>query len=73
MLVDLDKKKSATLGNPQVTNADSLLINVDVQLVNDNPSMCEDKQQDVDHFFRPAVVKDMNGKSKKFRACKLCP
>jgi hypothetical protein len=73
MLVDLGKKKSATLGNPQATDADGLLIDVDVQLVNDNPSTREDKQQDVDHFFRPAVVKDVNGKSKKLRACKLCP
>ena len=43
MLVDLGKKKSVTLGNPQVTDADGLLIDVDVQLVNDNPSTCEDK------------------------------
>ncbi|KAI9459833.1 hypothetical protein F5148DRAFT_1150796 [Russula earlei] len=37
------KKKSATLGNPQVVDADSLLIDVDVQLVDNNPTMCEDK------------------------------
>ena len=69
----LGKKKSATLGNPQVTGADGLLADVDVQLVDDNPSTREDKRQDVDHFFGPAVVKDVNGRSKKYRSCKLCP
>lgn len=54
------KKKSATLGNPQVTNADGLLADVDVQLVDDNPSTHEDKRQDVDYFFCPAVVKEVN-------------
>jgi hypothetical protein len=69
----LGKKKSVTLGNPQATDADGLLIDVDVQLVNDNPSTYEDKRQDVDNFFRATIVKDVNGKSKKYRVCKLCP
>jgi len=68
----LGKKKSATLGNPQATDADGLLVDMDVQPVNDNPSTREDKRQDVDNFFRAAVVKGVNGKSKKYRACKLC-
>jgi hypothetical protein len=67
------KKKCATLGNPIVIDADGLLVDVDVQLVDDSPSTREDKRQDVDHFFRPAVIKVVNGKSKKYRDCKSCP
>lgn len=37
------KKKSVTLGNPQATDADGLLIDVDVQPVSNNPSAREDK------------------------------
>ena len=70
--VVLGKKKIATLGNPQATDVDGLLVDVDVQSINDNPSTCEDKRQDVDHFFDTTVVKDVNGKSKKYRTCKLC-
>jgi hypothetical protein len=55
-----------------VDNA-GLLIDVDVQPINDNPTTCEDKQLDVDHFFCAAVVKDVDGKQKKYRRCKLCP
>jgi hypothetical protein len=65
--------KRATLGNPVAVDADGLLVDVDVQLINDNPPTREDKRQDVDYFFRTAVVKDVNGKSKKYHACKLCP
>ncbi|KAI9507403.1 hypothetical protein F5148DRAFT_1308525 [Russula earlei] len=65
------KRKSVTLGNPHATDANGLLIDVNVQFINNNTSMHEDKQQDVDHFFHPDVDKDVNGKAKK--ACKLCP
>ena len=69
----LGKKKSATLGNLQATDADSLLVDVDVQLVvNDSLPTHEDKRQDVDHYFHAAVIKDVNGKSKKYCSCKLC-
>ena len=54
----LGEKKSATLGNPQATDANGLLVDVDVQSVNDTPSSREDKRQDVDHFFCTAVIKD---------------
>ena len=63
----------ATLGNPVAVDADGLLIDVDVQAIDDNMPTREDKRQDVDNFFCIAVVKDVNGKSKKYRACKLCP
>ena len=71
--VVLGKKKSTTLGNPQATDTDGLLVDVDVQSINEGPSTREDKRQDVDHFFYAAVVKDVNGKPKKYCVCKLCP
>ena len=63
----------ATLGNPVAVDADGLLMDVDVQAIDDNQPTREDKRQDVDNFFCNAVVRDVNGKSKKYRACKLCP
>ena len=68
-----DKVNRTTLGNPVAVDEDGLLINVDVQAIDDNLPTHEDKRQDVDNFFRNAVVKDVNGKSKKYRACKICP
>ena len=66
------KKKHATLGNPVAIDADSLLMDVDVQSINDSPPTCEDKWHDIDNFFGTAIVKDVNGKLKKYCACKLC-
>ena len=60
----------ATLGNPVAVDADGLLMDVDVQAINDNLPTHEVKQQDC---FCIAVAKDVNGKSKKYHACKLCP
>jgi hypothetical protein len=63
-----------TLGNPVATDADGLLLDVDVQRIDENPvPTCEDKRQDIDHFFRAAIEREVNGKSKKYRACRLCP
>jgi hypothetical protein len=62
-----------TLSNPVAIDTDGLLMDVDVQAINDHLPMCEDKCQDVDLFFCIAVVKEVNGKSKKYCACKLCP
>ena len=73
----MDKKKkkapSGTLGNPVAVDDDGLLIDVDVQVVDDNRTTRADKRQDVDEFFLGATFKDMNGKSRKYRLCKLCP
>jgi len=73
IIFGLGKKKKATLGNPQAINADGLLVDVDVQEVNNTPSMHEDKRQDVDHFFCTAIVKEVSGKLKKYCTCKSCP
>jgi len=53
-------------------DAEGLLLDVDVQDINNAPS-CEEKRWDVDEFFEPAVIKEVNGKQKKYCACKLCP
>ena len=50
-----------------------LLIDVDIQSVNDNSSSHEDKRQDVDNFFHASVMKEVNGKSKRYCRCKICP
>ena len=69
------KKKRSTLGNPVDIDEDGLLIDVDVQSIDadDTPISREDKRQDVDQFFNPAVVKIVSGKAKKYCICKLCP
>jgi hypothetical protein len=47
---------------------------VDVQSVDGKKQTTrEDKRQDVDHFFLDAVFEDMDGKSRKYRLCKVCP
>lgn len=56
------KEKKTTLGNPQNINTDGLLVDIDVQEVNDTPSTHEDKQQNMDHFFCAAIVKEVIGK-----------
>jgi hypothetical protein len=72
-VISATKKKNATLGNPQAVDADGLLIDVDVQPVNDKSSAREDKWQDVDHFFHMAIIKEMNGRLKRYCMCKICP
>jgi hypothetical protein len=69
------KRQRTTLGNPNDRDADGFLLDVEVQLIDDavpGPSR-EDKRRDVDQFFQPAIVRDVNGKSKKYQCCKLCP
>ena len=67
------RNKCATLGNPAAVDTDDLLVDVNVQSINNNPPTCGDKWQDINHFFHTAVIKEVNGKLKKYYACKLCP
>ena len=60
------------LRNPTAVDAEGLLLDVDVQDI-DDASLREEKQWDVNEFFEPAVIKEVNGKQKKYCACKLCP
>jgi len=66
------KKKRVTLGNPSAKDADGMLLDINVNLLDETPSR-EDKRRDIDHFFHVAVLKEVNGKSKKYCGCKLCP
>lgn len=67
------KRKRPTLGNPDDRDDEGFLMDVDVQSIDDDtaPSR-EEKRRDVDEFFQPAITKEVNGKSKKYRTCKIC-
>jgi len=67
------KKKHTTLGNPTATDADGLLLDVNIQEINDGGQTRKEKRRDVEQFFHPAVVKLVNGKQKKYCTCKFCP
>jgi hypothetical protein len=67
------KKKRTTLGNPVATDAEGFLMDIDVQEIDGDVVTHEEKRRDVDQFFQPAIIKDVNGKQKKYRICKLCP
>jgi hypothetical protein len=54
-------------------NSDGFLTDVVVQPVNEDMPAYEDKRRDIVQFFHPAVLKDVNGKMKKYSSCKLCP
>jgi hypothetical protein len=61
------------LGNPADVDSDGFLVDVVVQPVNENTPAYEDKRCDIVQFFHPAVLKVVNGKTKKYSTCKLCP
>jgi len=66
------KKKHATLGNPVDIDKDEFLLDVKVQEIHKDTPTCQDKQHDVDHFFHPPALKDVNAKTKKYCCCKSC-
>jgi hypothetical protein len=63
----------ALLGNSADIDSDGFLTDVVVQPVNEDTPAYEDKRCDIIQFFHPAVLKDVNGKMKKYSSCKLCP
>jgi hypothetical protein len=48
-------------------------VDVNVQPIDEDAPSREDKRRDIDHFFQSAVMKTINGKTKKYCSCKLCP
>lgn len=60
------------LGNPVEIDGNGLLIDVDVQQIDDSKQSCEDKRCDINEFFHPAFVKEIQGLMKKYSTCKLC-
>ncbi|KAH9977261.1 hypothetical protein BGW80DRAFT_1288254 [Lactifluus volemus] len=63
----------STLGNRTGVGADDLFADVDVQAEGASAPTRQDKRRDVNQFFHPAVTKEINGKTKKYCVCKLCP
>jgi len=73
-LMDLcPARKRASLANPDALDEDGLLKDVDVQVPTQEATAREDKRRDVDEFFLPRFIQDMQGKQKKYRTCKVCP
>jgi hypothetical protein len=75
--INIAKKKRDTLGSPTTTDAGGFLVDVDIQEIksidHERPRATrEEKCRDVNQFFHPAVVRDVNGRVKTYRACKLC-
>lgn len=67
------KQTRASLGNPMDVDSEGLLVDVCVQPIQEDAPTREDKRRDIDHFFYPAVSKSIDGNTKKYCACKLCP
>jgi len=67
------KKTHRSLGNPVNVDSDRLLIDVDVQPIDNIGEAQEDKRRDINEFFLPAIVKVIQGVTKKYSTCKLCP
>ena len=63
----------SSLGNPKEVDDEGFLMDVDVQQIDEDVPSREDKRRDVDNFFQPPVEKTVNGKTKKYCICKLCP
>jgi hypothetical protein len=66
------KQLWASLENPKEVDDQGLLIDVNVQAINKDVSLHEDKRHDIDHFFQSPVEKMVNGKVKKYCICRLC-
>lgn len=67
------KKTHGSLGNPVDVDSDGLLIDVDVQPIDNIREAREDKRRNINKFFYPAVAKVIQGVTKKYSTCKLCP
>jgi hypothetical protein len=66
------KKKCVTLSNLVDEDKDDFLLNIDVQSIHKDAPTQEDKWCDVNEFFHATIMKDINGKMKKYCTCKLC-
>lgn len=66
------KKTRKSLGNPTEVNDEGFLKDVDVQVIEKEPTR-EDRRNDIDYHFREPVLRSVNGKMKKYCSCKLCP
>ena len=69
----IGKTQHTSLGNPDATDSDGFLIDIDVQsIAEDNTKSREDRTQDIKEFFYPSFDKIIQGRTKKYRKCKKC-
>ena len=71
----LATKPRASLRNPTEKDNNGFLVDVDVQPIDINSLAlsCEDKRQDIDHFFSSPFEVTVDGKTKKYCRCEHCP
>ncbi len=69
----LAKKTRTSLGNPMVVDKNGFLADINVQSIETNSETWAEKWRDIDQFFYLPVEKTINGKIKKYSACKICP
>lgn len=73
LIWELGKKQRATLSNPDATDSDGFLQDIDIQsIAEDTTKSRDDCTQDIKEFFHPTFEKIINGKSKKYHICKKC-
>jgi hypothetical protein len=72
MLNSIPAKKTS-LGNPTEKDDEGFLVDIDVQQVVVDAPTREEKRRDIDRFFNPPVSKIVDGKTKYFCHCKVCP
>lgn len=67
------KKTRASLGNSTEKDNEGSLVDTEVQPGDIDAPTRKDKRRDIDQFFLPAVSKSINGQTKKYCCCKVCP
>ncbi|KAG6863597.1 hypothetical protein C0993_010921, partial [Termitomyces sp. T159_Od127] len=67
------KKPHTLLGNSTAVGDDVLLANLKVQSIEEKKEIHDDKLQDVKHFFHDPIIKQVNGREKRYCICKICP
>ncbi|KAG6871412.1 hypothetical protein C0995_004885 [Termitomyces sp. Mi166 len=66
------KKACMSLKNLTAIDDDGFLTDINIQLITEEIKLCEDKKCDIDQFFYQPVMKNVNGKEKKYCICKVC-
>jgi hypothetical protein len=73
----VEKKIRASLGNPRQTDEHGFLADIQVQPIDKKRCTRKEKTTDIEHFFHPAAVQDIDSNGgepqKTRRCCKLCP
>ena len=62
-----------TLGNPTTIDEEGMLNDIKVQEIDNICPTCEEKCQDVNQFFHPPSVEEVDRSKKAYCICRLCP